>query len=88
MRDLRKASSNHKGGNSEPRALCWGVWGGGGPCEFQLIVWEFSQKEMRRVLSRHLKLTCGGRETEPARNDKELGVALAQSMVDGCRKGR
>lgn len=59
---------------------------GGGPCEFQLILCEFSQKEMRKVLPRHLELLCGGRETEPARNDKELGVALGQEVAD--RKGR
>ena len=51
---------------------------GDSPCEFQLIVWEFSQKEMRKVLPRHLELLCGGRETKPARTDKELGVALVQ----------
>lgn len=77
MRNLRKASSNHKGENSEPKTL-----GGWGAVLVSFNSWfvNFHKRRCGKVLPRHLELLCGGRETEPARNDKELGVALGQEQ--------
>lgn len=59
--NLRKASSNHKGGNGGTR--------GGGPCELQLessVFGSFHARRGRKCFPGTRNCTCGGRGTKLA----------------------